>query len=118
MNDNLVAQALGNLQGTVRAMAEQWRDQERSASAGRHALRDKVDALAAQQTTLANQVAQQTKQLAEVEPAIQRFEQDRQRREGANSLVKLIWAGIIAFATGLGYVGHELLLMFWPLKGH
>lgn len=118
MNDSAVAQALGNLKGTVDAMADQWRRQEQSASEGRRTLHGKVDDLAKQQASLASQVAQQTLELAEVKPAIKRFEADRQRREGANSMVKLLWGSIIAFATGLGYVAHELMVIFWPPKGH
>jgi hypothetical protein len=26
----------------------------------------------------------------------------------------VLWLGVVAFATGLGYAGHELLGYFWP----
>ncbi len=41
---------------------------------------------------------------------------ERRRREGANSMAKLLWTAIVAFATGLGYVAHELLVYLWPPK--
>lgn len=111
-----ISRLLGGLQAEVKNLTDTWRHQDREASEGRKRLHDKVDALASQQGTLANKVEQQTKELAEVKPAIKRFETERQRREGANSLLKLLWVGIVAFATGLGYVAHELLLYFWPPK--
>jgi hypothetical protein len=30
--------------------------------------------------------------------------------------MKLGWGAVVAFATGLGYIGHELLIYFWPPK--
>jgi hypothetical protein len=70
---------------------------------------------ALQQQNLANKLEQQ-KELAEVRPAIKRFGAQRQREEGARSLIKLLLGGVVAFAAGLGYAAHELLIFFWPPK--
>lgn len=111
-----ISRLIGSLESEVRTLRQTWQHQDREASEGRKRLHDKVDDLKMQQGVLANKVEQQTKELAEVKPAIKRFETERQRREGANSLLKLLWVGVVAFATGLGYLGHELLVYLWPPK--
>jgi uncharacterized protein YlxW (UPF0749 family) len=107
---------ISSLETTVRHLTDTWKRQDSEATEGRRRLHEKVDELKSQQATLAATVKQQTTELAELKPAIKRFEADRQRREGANSLIKLMWAGLIAFAGGLGYVGHELAVYLWPPK--
>lgn len=111
-----MSRLIGGLQAEVKNLNDTWQRQDREATEGRRRLHAKVDELTTQQGTLTSKVEQQTKELAEVQPAIKRFEIDRRRREGANSLLKLLWVGLVAFATGLGYVGHELLIYFWPPK--
>lgn len=111
-----MSRAIGALQSTVKNLTDNWQQQDREATEGRRLLHAKVDGLTVQQAVLTGQVAQQTAELAEVKPAIKRFEADRQRREGANSMVKLIWVGLTAFVAGLGYVAHDLIMLFWPPK--
>ena len=113
-NERETIKSISSLETTIKHLTDTWQRQEKEASEGRRRLHDKVDELKSEQQTLKDTVKRQTDELAEIKPAIKRFEADRQRREGANSLVKLLWAGIIAFATGLGYVGHELLQYFFP----
>lgn len=109
-----MSRAIGGLEASVKSLTDTWQRQDRDATEGRRALHKKVDELKSQQTVLTQQVAQQAKELAEVAPAIARFEAQRQRVEGARSAVKVVWLGVVAFATGLGYAGHELLIYFWP----
>lgn len=111
------SRAIGALESTVRYLTDTWQSQEREATEGRRRLHQKIDELTSQQQALEATVRQQTKQLAEIEPAIKRFEAQRQRQEGAASLFKVLWLGVVAFATGLGYAGHELLQYFFP-RGH
>jgi DNA repair exonuclease SbcCD ATPase subunit len=118
-----ISHAIGSLESSVKTLTDTWQRQDREAAEGRRRLYDKVEELKAQQEELARQqqdltgkLAKQTEELAEIKPAIKRFEAQRQRAEGARSLIKLMWMGIVAFATGLGYVGHELLVYFWPPK--
>lgn len=118
-----ISRAIGSLESSVKNLTETWQRQDREATEGRRRLYEKVDELKAQQEELARQqqdltgkLTKQTEELSEIKPAIKRFETQRQREEGARSLIKLMWMGIVAFATGLGYVGHELLIYLWPPK--
>jgi septal ring factor EnvC (AmiA/AmiB activator) len=113
-----VSRVIGDLEATVRSFKETWATQDREATDGRRRLHDKIDSLKSQQEALASTVSQQTKKFAEIEPAIKRFEIQRRRQEGARSLAKLLWGGVVAFAAGLGYLAHEMLILFWPPKGH
>lgn len=111
-----VSAELGALKKAVEMMTATWRDQERAATDGRRALHQKFDKLKEEMTETKDRVGQMTNEMAEIKPAIKRFEAQRQRAEGASSAIKVIWAAIVVFATGLGYVGHELLIYFWPPK--
>lgn len=111
-----MSRAVGALEATVKTLTETWARQDEEATEGRRRLHEKLDELKRQQQALTATVEQQTRELAEVKPAIKRFETQRQRQEGAQSLAKLIWGAVVAFAAGLGYLGHELLIFFWPPK--
>lgn len=111
-----MSRAIGSLEAIVKALTETWQRQDDEATEGRRVLHSKMDELKQQQAVLTTKVQQQTEKLAEIEPAIKRFEAERQRQEGAASLFKVLWMGLVAFATGLGYAAHELLQFFWPPK--
>jgi len=111
-----VSRSIGSLEASVTNLTETWQRQDREATEGRRRLHEKMDGLKSQQEALASTVALQTKKLAEVEPAIKRFEAERQRQAGARSLAKLLWGGVLAFAAGLGYIAHELMVILWPPK--
>lgn len=116
MNDRDVVQALGVLQGTVQAMSEQWREQERTATVGRRAVHDKLEELGKVQGVTAIRLGHLTDEFAEIKPAVKRFEAQRQRTEGGRSMVKILWGGLLMFLAGLGYAAHDLLGFFWPPK--
>jgi DNA repair exonuclease SbcCD ATPase subunit len=107
------SRAIGSLESTVKHLTETWQRQDIEATEGRRRLHDKIDELKSQQQGLEETVKKQTEELAEIKPAIKRFEAQRQRQEGAASLFKLLWMGVVAFATGLGYAAHELLQYFF-----
>lgn len=109
-----MSRALGKVEAVVNALTETWQRQDDEATEGRRVLHQKMDEVREQQAVLTTKVQQQTEKLAEIEPAIKRFEAQRQRQEGAASLFKVLWLGVVAFATGLGYAGHELLQYFFP----
>jgi hypothetical protein len=120
MTDNIdgMSRAIGSLEASVEAFKETWVGKDREATEGRRVLYSKIDEMKAVQSVTTQQVAQLTAELAEIKPAIKRFEAQRQRSEGARSMVKVLWAGLLAFATGLGYAAHELMVFFWPPRGH
>lgn len=109
-----MSRALGKVEAIISALTETWQRQDDEATEGRRLLHAKMDELTKQQAILTTKVEQQTEQLSEVKPAIKRFEEQRQRQEGAASLFKVLWLGVVAFATGLGYAGHELLTYLFP----
>lgn len=106
--------SIASLEATVKHLTVTWQHQDGEATEGRRRLHAKIDDLKSSQDGLEATVRQQTAELAEIKPAIKRFEAQRQRQEGAASLFKLLWLGVVAFATGLGYAGHELLQYFFP----
>jgi chromosome segregation ATPase len=106
--------SIASMEATVKHLTDTWQRQDQEATEGRRRLHEKIDELKSQQQTLEETVKQQTKELAEIKPAIKRFEEQRQRHEGAASLFKVMWLGVVAFATGLGYAGHELLQWIFP----
>lgn len=109
--------SISAMETTVRHLTETWQRQETEATEGRRRLHAKIDDLKSSQEDLENTVRQQTSEISEIKPAIKRFEEQRQRQEGAASMFKVLWMGVVAFATGLGYAGHELLQYFFP-RGH
>lgn len=115
---NELNRMVGRLQSSVETLTATWQRQDSEASEGRRRLHAKIDEMKSQQEAMAATVEQQTAEIAELKPAIKRFEAERLREQGARSLAKLIWGGVLAFATGLGYLAHELLIFFWPPKGH
>lgn len=110
------SRAIGSLEAAVTILTETWARQDREANDGRRRLHDKIDALQSQQEALQKTVERQTAEIAELKPAIKRFEEQRHRHEGQKSMIKLIWMAVVAFAGGLGYLAHEFLIFFWPPK--
>ncbi len=108
------SRAIGSLESSVRHLTETWQRQDKEAADGRRRLHEKIEELTSQQAALTGKVGKQTEELAEIKPAIKRFEAQRQRQEGAASLFKVLWLGVAAFATGLGYASHELLQWLFP----
>jgi len=112
-----VARALGDLEGTVRAMAEQWRRQEEIATAGRRGVYDRIDSLSLQVTTLQSAATAVQQDVAEIKkdmdekvmPAIDAYSLDKARRLGWMDSGRLIWAGVIGACTLIGFVIHEIL---------
>lgn len=111
-----MSRAVGSLEATVKTLTENWQRNDDEATEGRRRMHEKIDALRSQQESLQKTVEQQTTELAEIKPAIKRFEAQRQRQEIQKSMIKALWLGVVAFATGLGYLAHELLIFFWPPK--
>lgn len=110
--------SIASLEATVKHLTETWQRQDGEATQGRRRLHDKIDEMKSQQKSLEETVKQQTKELAEIKPAIKRFEAQRQRQEGARSLFKVLWGGVVVFAGGLGYAAHEILQYFFPRGPH
>lgn len=124
MADNDTARALGEVQGTVRALQDQWARQDSAATAGRHALRERIDRLAELQIKTDQKVdhliEKFAEKFAEIQPVIDRAEIARHRSAGARWVLGIIWG---MFATGIAaiaYVLHDwagvIGGLLWPPK--
>lgn len=120
MNDHSVAQALGDLQGTVRAMSTQWAAQEETASAGRRALYERFERVSAQLVQNTSKLDGVTQDVAEIKesidtkvmPTVDAYKADAARKSGVAWAGKLFWSLIVALAGSVGFAVHEMLLYF------
>ncbi len=111
-----VARALGDLEGTVRSLQDQWRRQEEAAAAGRRVLHDKFDAMTIQVHNLTGVAYGVQQDLAEIKneidekvmPSINAYALDKSRQSGMVDMGKLIWAGVIGICTLTGFAIHEI----------
>lgn len=115
-NERETARAIGALEASVKHLTETWKHQDDEATEGRRRLHEKLDELKSQQEALAATVAQQTRELAEIKPAIESFKSARDQQIGAQKLGKLLWGAFLAAAGGVGYVIGDWLHLFWPPK--
>jgi hypothetical protein len=115
-----VARALGDLEGTVRSLKEQWAIQEKEATEGRRRLHDKFDALVVQVHNLTGVAYGVQEDVTEIKrdiddkimPTIDAYNIERARHFGAVNLGKIIWAGILAGCAAVGFTIHYLFLYF------
>jgi len=49
---------------------------------------------------------------------IRNFEDERQRRLGAAGTVKFIWGMVVTGVAGVAYVLHDVVVYFFPPRGH
>lgn len=118
------SRALGSLESSVKAvtdtvasMTRAWAEQERNASDGRRVIHKKLDEVKNDLALLTGRVNTMGERLAEISPAIDEFQNQRQRQIGARSLGKYLWSAMLAAAGAFGWLIHEWLNMGVP-KGH
>jgi len=117
MNEDYVARALGDLEGTVRGMSEQWRRQDESANAGRRGVYERLDALTQQVMRMSANfegVAQDVAELkndieTEVMPTIDAVKMAAAKQAGALSAGKIFWSFMVGVAGAVGFAIHEVL---------
>lgn len=61
---------------------------------------------------------QMTSVVAQQAQIIRNFEDERQRQLGARGAIKFIWAFLTTGVAGVAYSLHDILMFFWPPKGH
>ena len=111
---NSLIRALGDLEGTVRGMADQWKSQETAAAAARKALYERFEGLSAQVGQMASKIDGAIQDVAELKndlddnvmPTISAYNTDIARRGGVMWASKLFWAFILAVGTVVGFAGH------------
>lgn len=107
--------AVGRLQGVVEAMTAQWATQENHASAGRTIIHQKIDALTREVGNISADVRGVTQDMAElkndidtkISPTVDSYNLGIARKDGFMSASRLLWSGILAAATALGYLLHS-----------
>ena len=117
MNDHAVAQALGDLQGTVRSMAEQWRRQDENANVGRRAVSARLEDLSRQMMTMTAKLDGVTQDVAELRneieteimPTIEAVKMTTAKQSGALWAGKIFWSFMIGIAGTIGFAVHEML---------
>src|SRR5882762_5549820 len=117
MNDHAVAQALGDLQGTVRSMAEQWRRQDESANVGRRGVYERLEKLSQQVSSMQANLEGVTQDIAElrneieaeVMPTIEAVKMAAAKQSGAMSAGKIFWSFMVGVAGAIGFAIHEML---------
>lgn len=97
-----MSKEIGGLSATMKTMLDTWRAQEASASAGRREVYQKLEAVKERVTSLDTRVGTLSKEVSDIAPSVQAFEDARQQAVGAQKLGKIIWA--ILFSAG-GAIG-------------
>lgn len=108
-----ISRAIGSLEGLVKSLTDTWVQQDQEATEGRRALYGKFEELKTEVNKTTAKVETLVREMSEIKPAVKNFEAARQRREGANSLMKILWGGVVAFATGIGYLLHDYVGNFF-----
>ena len=90
---------IGSSRHRCGSLVQTWQAQEASASQGRRDLHQKFEALRGEFHAVATQVAGALKDIADIKPSVQAFENAKAQAKGAQMLGKIIW-GILLFAGG------------------
>ena len=99
-----MSRSIGGLESSVKSLVSTWQAQEASASQGRRDMHQKFEALRNEVHAMATQVAGAIKDIADIKPSVQAFENAKAQAKGAQTLGKVIW-GILLFAGGgIGWV--------------
>ena len=120
MNEDSVARALGDLQGTVRGMAEQWRRQDDNANVGRRGVYDRLEKLSHQMSSMSTNLEGVTQDVAELKndiktevmPTIEAVKMAAAKQSGALWAGKIFWSFMIGIAGAIGFAIHEALKYF------
>ncbi len=115
-----VVRALGDLEGTVRSMSDQWKRQEEAATSGRRTVHDRLEVLSSQiirALAMLDGVQQDVAELKndieeKVMPTVQAYKMDVAKKAGAMGTGKLIWGIILAVCTVGGFAIHEAIVYF------
>jgi len=112
--------ALGDLEGTVRHMSDQWRRQEDAATAGRAALHSRFEEISAQMSkvsadciSIIHDVAELKKDIDEkIMPTVEEYKTSMARNEGAIIAGRTFWSLVVCASTVFGFVVHQAIAYF------
>jgi chromosome segregation ATPase len=111
--------AVGGLQSDVKSLKESidnlnkvWGQREEAATSGRRTVHEKVDSLRTDFTRLSAEVENVSKDLTEIQPAINEFKNQRQQQIGARKLGGYLWSVMLVAAGLTGWGIHEIITWF------
>ena len=99
-----MSRSIGGLESTVKNLVSTWQSQEAQASQGRRDLHHKFDALRTDVHSMGAQVAGALKDIADIKPSVEAFEDAKQQAKGAQTLGKWIWGGLVFIGGGIGWI--------------
>lgn len=127
MNEIMIHRQLASLQTSVehlteamKNMAAQWAAQDSGAAAGRKALHEKfehfrsevglqVSGLSLRLDRVVDSVKAMDTTMTKVKPAVEKYEEEKLREEGAKKLGARLVAGLTAAAGVIGWGLHEFV---------
>lgn len=98
-----MSRTIGGLESTVKTLVSTWQSQEANASQGRRDLHQKVEALSEKVTGLAGKVDAAIKDITEIKPSVDAFEDAKTQAKGAQKLGRWLFGGVGFLGTALGY---------------
>ena len=99
-----MSRSIGGLESTVKSLVTTWQAQEANASQGRRDLHQKFDSISEKVTGLSATVAAAVKDITDIKPSVQAFNDAKQQAKGAQMLGKVIWSILFLTGGGLGWV--------------
>lgn len=89
-----MSRAIGGLESTVKTLTTTWQSQEAGASQGRRDLHQKFDALSGKVGELAGKVDTALKDLGEMKPSVEAFENAKSQALGGLKLGRWLWMAL------------------------
>ena len=119
-NNNILtnlAVRVGQLEGTLKAFMERWKDQDDAASLGRRVTHEKIELLSIQVRQLSTDLANVQQDIAELKnevdeeimPSVEAYENAQHRRLGAKSVWGFVWAAAVGFVGMLAYIAERVI---------
>ena len=96
-----MSRAIGGLELTVKTLTTTWQSQEAGASQGRRDLHQKFDGLSDKVTGLAGKVDIALKELGEMKPSVEAFENAKLQAIGGLKLGRWLWMALPFGGGGL-----------------
>jgi hypothetical protein len=112
-----LARRLGELEGTLKAFMDRWKDQDDAASLARRVTHEKIELLSMQIERLANDLRGVQQDVAELKnevdveimPSVEAYENAQHRRQGAKGVWAFVWAAAVGFVGMLAYIAERVV---------
>lgn len=98
-----MSRSIGGLESTVKSLVSTWQTQETSASQGRRDLHIKFDALSEKVSGMSAKVDTAIRDITDIKPSVEAFEDAKSQAVGAQKLGKWIWAGLLGSGGVIGW---------------